>query len=60
MSRGPFGAALRVADVAGARGNSPACGGVRQSARFNPFAAPMLGAAQRDMKTGACQSFCKP
>jgi hypothetical protein len=25
---------LRVADTAGARGNSPACGGLRQSARF--------------------------
>jgi hypothetical protein len=28
------GVVLRVADTDGARGNSPACGGLRQSARF--------------------------
>jgi len=41
---------LRVVGAAGARGNSPAFalgyGGLRQSARFNPFAPPMLGAGQ--------------
>jgi len=48
---------LRVATAAGARGNSPACGGVRQSARFNPSVAPMLGAEQREIQN---QSLKKP
>jgi len=36
--------ALRVADTPGARGNSPACGALRQSARYLPAASSMLGA----------------
>jgi len=50
VSRGPYGAALRVVTAAGARGNSPACGGVKQSAHFNPSALPMLGAGQREIQ----------
>jgi len=42
---------LRVVAADGARGNSPACGGVRQSARFNPSATPMLGAGQREIQS---------
>jgi hypothetical protein len=41
---------LRVAAAAGARGNSPAVGGLRQSACFNPSATSMLGAGQREIK----------
>jgi len=51
VSRGPYGAALRVADTAGARGNSPAWGGVKQSVRFFPAASSMRGAGQREIKT---------
>jgi hypothetical protein len=39
---------LRVVAAAGARGNSPACSGLRQPARFIPSAPSMLGAAQKD------------
>jgi len=45
----------RPIEAAGARGNAPACAkataGLRQFARFNPFAAPMLGAGQREIQT---------
>jgi hypothetical protein len=41
---------LRVAVAAGARGNSPAVGGLRQSARLFPSASSMLGAGQREFK----------
>jgi len=41
---------LRVAVAAGARGNSPACGGLKQSARLFLSASPMLGAGQREIK----------
>jgi hypothetical protein len=40
---------LRVADAPGAHGNSPACGGLRQSARFFPAVSAMLGAEQREL-----------
>jgi hypothetical protein len=39
---------LRVVAAAGARENSSACGGLKQSARFDPATPPMLGAGQRD------------
>ena len=52
MSRGPYGAALRVVDTAEARENSPvfvkATAGSNRSARFDPAADPMLGAGQRE------------
>jgi len=41
---------LRVDGVAGARGNSPAFGGLRQSARLFPSTPSMLGAGQREIK----------
>jgi len=40
---------LRVADTADARGNSPACGGLRQSARILSVASAMLSAGQREI-----------
>ena len=47
---------LRVVVAAGARGNSPACGRLKQSACFIPAAPPMLGAGQRG-KTGKPNRF---
>jgi hypothetical protein len=41
---------LRVAVAAGARGNSPVCVGLKQSARLIPSASSMLGAEQREIK----------
>ena len=41
---------LRVDGVAGARGNSPAFGGLRQSARLFPSTPSMLGAGQKEIK----------
>jgi hypothetical protein len=35
---------LRVVEPAGARGDSPACSGLKQSARFYPSTLSMLGA----------------
>jgi hypothetical protein len=40
---------LRVVAAVGARGNSPAVGGLRQSARLFPLTSPMLGAGQREI-----------
>jgi hypothetical protein len=49
VSRGPYGAALRVVDTAGARGNSSRFQrDSDKSARFFPVASPMLGAGQRE------------
>jgi len=42
---------LRVAASVGARGNSPACGGLKQSAHFLPTAPSMLGAGQREIRS---------
>jgi succinyl-CoA synthetase beta subunit len=41
---------LRVAVAVGARGNSPAVGALKQSARLFPSATAMLGAGQREKK----------
>jgi hypothetical protein len=41
---------LRVVAAVGASGNSPAVGGLRQSARLFPSASSMLGAGQRELK----------
>jgi hypothetical protein len=41
---------LRVVAADGARGNSPAVGGLRQSARFFPSTPSMLGAEQKEIK----------
>jgi hypothetical protein len=53
VSRGPYGAALRVAAATGARGNSPAFAKASadsdRSARLNPVASSMLGAGQRGL-----------
>jgi hypothetical protein len=38
---------LRVDDTAGARRNSPACGGLKQADALFPSASTMLGAGQR-------------
>jgi hypothetical protein len=50
------GVVLRVADTAGARGNSPACGGLRQSASFLPSVLAMLGPVTKG-QTAQLQQF---
>jgi len=48
---------LRVDGVAGARGNSPAFGGLRQSARLFPSTPSMLGAGQWERAQHHCSTL---
>ena len=54
VSRGPYGAVLRVLVEAGARGNSPACGGLKQVRAF--FCGPIADTRRGDKGKHAAAS----